>query len=63
MKKQAFKNLAKPDETIPGHTIACYEVAKQLIKIFDSELKKLNCDIITGDNIFVLSVIFHDFGK
>lgn len=63
--KQLFKNLAKikPDETIIEHTSACYDVAKQLVKIFKKEITILDSDSIKGDDIFMLSVLFHDFGK
>ena len=60
-----FKNLAKikPDETIIEHTLACYDVAKQLVKIFKKEITVLDSDNIKGDDVFILSVLFHDFGK
>lgn len=60
-----FKNLAKikPDETIIEHTLACYDVAKQLVKIFKKEIAVLDSDNIKGDDVFILSVLFHDFGK
>ena len=60
-----FKNLAKikPDETIIEHTLACYDVAKQLVKIFKKEIAVLDSANIKGDDVFILSVLFHDFGK
>lgn len=58
-----FKNLAKPTETITEHTQKCLEVAVQLGGIFKNELKKLDSTNVSGEELFFLSVIFHDFGK
>ena len=58
-----FKNLAKPEETIVEHTLECFAVAKQLSSIFKNELRLLDQTGIRGEDIFLLSVLFHDFGK
>jgi len=59
-----FKNLAKINgETIIEHTKKCYEVAKKLCNIFHKELDTIKVDGVGGEDVLLLSVIFHDFGK
>jgi CRISPR-associated endonuclease/helicase Cas3 len=59
-----FKNLAKPDETIIEHTKECLDVAKNLVSAFENEIERLlSTDKYSGEEIFLLSTIFHDLGK
>jgi CRISPR-associated endonuclease/helicase Cas3 len=59
-----FKNLAKPDETIIEHTKECLDVAKNLVSAFENEIELLlSTDRYSGEEIFLLSAIFHDLGK